>query len=272
MRTPGDPRDDGSGGFKVRIVDRVDAGDRAQVRRGSWSTSAAAEHRRVTPRPSESGGVEPRPTRRGSPTAQLASPSYDCVVCVAQHANGGVVGAPDHRPGRAREAGVGHAGAGLCERGRRVPRRGPGGRGARARRGGRGHRRARRPPRHGRSADPKRIPLRDRVPAPDRCPSSVPDLGRRGAISAGAARPDGRSGQRAASLARSQPTWAETGRKRSLRPGLHQPRNPWKQANSGNVQSPVSKRVTAPTGSHNQGLCGSRRTVGRGAQRGGGGL
>jgi hypothetical protein len=92
----------------------------------------------VTPRPSESAGVEPRPTRRRSPTAQLVSPSHDCVLCVAQHANGGVVGAHDHRPGRARGAGVSHAGAGLCERGRRVPRRGPDGRGARARPGGRG--------------------------------------------------------------------------------------------------------------------------------------
>jgi hypothetical protein len=121
---------------------------------GTWSTSAAAEHRRVTSRPSELAGVEPRPARRRSPTAQLVSPSYDCVLCVAQHANGGVVGAHDHQPGRARGAGVGHAGAGLCERGRRVPRRGPGGRGARARPGGGGDRRARRPRRHGRSADP----------------------------------------------------------------------------------------------------------------------
>lgn len=87
-------------------------------------------------------------------TAQLVSPSYDCVLCVAQHANGGVVGEHDHRPGRARGAGVGDASAGLCERGRRVPRRGPGSRGARARPGGRGDRRARRPRRHGRSADP----------------------------------------------------------------------------------------------------------------------
>jgi DNA-binding IclR family transcriptional regulator len=45
----------------------------------------------VTPRPSELAGVEPRPTRRRSPTAQLVSPSYDCVLCLAQHANGGVV-------------------------------------------------------------------------------------------------------------------------------------------------------------------------------------
>jgi hypothetical protein len=71
----GTPRHDGSGGFKVRIVDRVDAGDRAQVRRG--------------------------PGRRRLLLAHLVSPSYDCVVCVAQHANGGVVGAHDHRPVRA---------------------------------------------------------------------------------------------------------------------------------------------------------------------------
>ncbi len=63
----GTPRHDGSGAFKVRIVDRVDAGDRAQVRRG--------------------------PGRRRLLLAHLVSPSYDCVVCVAQHANGGVVGA-----------------------------------------------------------------------------------------------------------------------------------------------------------------------------------
>jgi hypothetical protein len=129
-----------------------------------------------------------------------------------------------------RGAGVGHAGAGLCERGRRVPRRGPGGRGARARRGGRGDRRARRPPRHGRSADPKADPATGQGPALDRCPSSVPDLGRRGAISAGAARPDGRSGQRAASLARSQPKWAETSRNSEPQAGPPPPRNPWKQA------------------------------------------
>jgi hypothetical protein len=45
-----------------------------------------------------------------------------------------------------------------------VPRRGPGGRGARARPGGRGDRRARRPRRHGRSADPERIRYRDTAP------------------------------------------------------------------------------------------------------------
>ena len=123
-----------------------------------------------------------------------------------------------------------------------VPRRGPGGRGARARPGGRGDRRARRPPRHGRCADPKTYPAKGQGPALDRCPSSVPDLGRRGAISAGATRPDGRSGQRAASLARSQPKWAGTGRKSEPQAGPPPPRNPWNKRYSGLASARIAPR------------------------------
>jgi DNA-binding IclR family transcriptional regulator len=36
------------------------------------------------------------------------------VLCVAQHANSGVVGAHDHRPGRARGAGVGQRARGYA--------------------------------------------------------------------------------------------------------------------------------------------------------------
>jgi hypothetical protein len=132
----------------VRIVDRLDAGDRAQVGVGCCR---APEDDASTER---MAGVEPRPTRRRFPTAQVVWPSYDCVLCVAQHADGGVVGAHDHRPGRAPGAGLGHAGAGPTRARTAATAKGSG----RSRRpcdpAGGTIGALRRPRRHGRSADP----------------------------------------------------------------------------------------------------------------------